>query len=127
VYILAACCAIKFIAAIPRLFTDDWTWQEFAWFPLQVIVIGFFPGFVTGLLLPLRRFGHVGHFVIGAICANVYLLACFAMFEPVGLLNARWQTVIAFAFIATIGGGPFGIVLAIDAMEIDAPDSESDG
>lgn len=127
VKILAACCLLKFVEAIPRLFTEKLSWQELALFPLQVFGIGFSAGYVTGLLAPLSRFGHQGHFVMGAACANVYLLACFAMFEPLALINARWQSVVAFAFVATIGGGPFGILLAKDVAEkADTSNTESD-
>lgn len=117
VKILAVCCLLKFVGVIPRLFREELAWQEVALFPLQAIGIGFSAGYVTGLLAPLSRFGHKGHFVIGAVCANVYLLACFVMFEPVALINARWQSVVAFAVAATIGGGPFGILLANDAAK----------
>jgi hypothetical protein len=131
VYVMAAICFVKFLAAIPRLFTGDWTWTELALFPLQVIVLGFFPGLVTGMSLPLRHYGHLGHAIIGAGCANVYLLACFALFEFDGLLNARLVTVLAFAAIASFGGGAMGVVIAQDIQQDDrqipTSEQETDG
>jgi hypothetical protein len=124
IYMMAAICGIKFLAAIPRLFTASWTWTELAMFPLQIIVLGFFPGVATGLLLPLRRYGNLGYFVIGSVCANVYLLACFALFEFDGLIHAKWPTVVAFAIIATVGGGPMGMVIAHDARSETARSTE---
>jgi hypothetical protein len=127
VKILAVCCLLNFIQVVPGLFAAKVTWQEVVQFPLQVFGIGFSAGYVTGLLAPLSRFGHKGHFIMGAACANVYLLACFTMFEPVALLNARWQSVVGLAFAATIMGGPFGILLAEDVAETaDTSNTESD-
>ncbi|MBN2296760.1 MAG: hypothetical protein JXM70_30320, partial [Pirellulales bacterium] len=128
VCVMAVICFIKFLAAIPRLLTDDWTWTEMALFPLQMMILGFFPGIVTGLLLPLRRFGHA---IIGAGCANVYLLACFALFELDGLLNARLATVLAFVTITSISGGAMGGVIANDIQKANrqtsTPDQKADG
>jgi hypothetical protein len=124
--VMAAMCFVKFLAAIPRLFTGDWAWRELTLFPLQVIVLGFFPGLVTGILLPLRRYGHFGHAVIGAGCANVYLLACFALFELDGLLNARLVTVLTFAVLASFGGGAMGVVIANDIQREKSRTSPSE-
>ena len=124
--VMAAICFVRFIAAIPRLFTEDWTWTELALFPFQVIVLGFFPGLVTGILLPLRRYGHIGHAIIGAGCANVFLLACFALFEFDGLLNARLVSVLVFIAIASFGGGAMAIVIAHDIQHDDSQSPTSE-
>ena len=110
VYVLGVVCGIRFLWAIPRLFTEDWTWSELLWFPFQVIVLGFATGSVHGILLPLARFGKIGDAVIGAGCCNVYLLVCFALFETEALLNPRLDTALTLSAIATLAGAAFGLI-----------------
>ena len=111
VYVLGVVCGIRFLWAIPRLFTENWTWSELLWFPFQIIVLGFATGSVHGILLPLARFGKIGDAVIGAGCCNVYLLVCFALFETEALLNPRLDTTLALSAIATFAGAAFGLIV----------------
>jgi hypothetical protein len=111
VYVLGVVCGIRFLWAIPRLFTEDWTWSELLWFPFQVIVLGFVTGGAHGILLPLARFGRIGDAIIGAGCCNVYLLVCFVLFETKALLNPRLDTALALSAIATFAGAAFGLIV----------------
>lgn len=116
-YVLGAICSVRFVVSIPRLFTEDWTWMELFQFPFQVVVLGFLTGATTGLLLPLAKYGRIGHAIVGAGCANVYLVVCFAMFETAALLNPRLDAFIAFTCIATFMGGAFGLMVARDIAD----------
>lgn len=117
-FILTGVCAIKFLFAIPRLFTEDWTWNELLVFPFQVLVLGFLTGAVHGLLFPLARYGRIGAAIIGAACANMYLLVCFALFETEALLHPRLDTTLALGGIATVAGGALGVMVRKDIREV---------
>lgn len=70
VYVLGAVYGIRLLWAIPRLFTEEWTWSELLWFPFQVLVLGFLTGAVHRVLLPLARFGRIGDAIIAAGCGE---------------------------------------------------------
>jgi hypothetical protein len=123
VFVLGAMCGINLIVAIPRLFSEPWTWSELLVFPLQVLVLGFVTGATHGIVLPLARFGRWGNAAIGAICANVYLLVCFALFETSALLYPRLDTALALSAIATLGGLGMGLVIGNDLRQSKTEDA----
>src|SRR5262245_55443273 len=127
VVVLGVMCSVNFIAAIPRLFIETWTWRELLVFPLQVIVLGFLSGAAHGIVLPLARFGRWGDAVIGAVCANVYLLVCFALFDTSALLHPRRDTALALSAIATLGGVGMGLVIGNDIRQSKRDDATQHG
>jgi hypothetical protein len=100
------------VAAIARFFVEPWTWAELLLLPVQVVAIGFACGATIGLLFPLRRWGMIGHAVIGAAAANVYLLGCFACFDVDSLRHPRLSAVAGVASLAAFSGGWFGALIA---------------
>jgi hypothetical protein len=125
--VLGVLCGINFVTAIPRFFREPWTWGELLAFPLQVLVLGFLTGVVHGIVLPLARFGRWGDAAIGATCANVYLLVCFALFETSALLHPRLNTALALSAIATIGGIAMGLIIGKDIRQSKLEDSTQHG
>jgi hypothetical protein len=109
--------SVHFVAAIPRLWVEPWTWKELLLLPVEVVAIGLACGTTIGLLRPLHRWGLVGDAIIGAIAADIYLLACFLVFNPEDLQHPPLKAVVALGLVAACGGGLFAVGIQLELRQ----------
>ena len=116
--VLCACAFVEFLGSIPRLFTEEWTWEELLLFPLQMIAIGFACGAVVGLMLPAsRRFGIWGDAVIGALAGPTYLFLCIAMFEPTAFQPKYLLWGVFLALMSAVIGASLSMSVGLEMRE----------
>jgi hypothetical protein len=94
-----------------------WMWTEFTLRTVCTLAfVGFFgPGHLLYRLL--CRCGAIGYATIGALMANTYLFASFALCEPKSLQNPRLDTTIALACLAAFKGAWYGLFVWFNQYE----------
>jgi len=109
VIVLGIVAVINLLFALPRFFTEDWTWREMLAFPVQITALGILSGAAVGLLFPVVRFGRIGDAIVGIVGGNIFFFVCLAIFGRNAILKPQVDVLLIVAAAGTLIGGWIGL------------------